>query len=278
MKKILICFIILTLSLYIFWSYQPYYSADYFRLVFFDVGQGDSALIVTPNGRTILIDGGPDNKVLRGLGKFLPFWRRQIDLLVVSHAHDDHLMGLSETIRRYKIKNILYNNLDFDTPAVNYFLKSVKDKKIKTISAQAGMAFNFDENCVFTVLAAEKNIQKNDNDYSIVSGLNCLSKKVLFSGDAGVAIESKLITSGVDLKADILKLSHHGSLSASSLNFLEAVNPKIALISVGKDNKFGHPSTLILNRLESLAVDIYRTDISGQLSFLANYKTIKLIK
>lgn len=278
MKKVLVFIILLITFIYLVWSYQVYFKSGNFRLIFFDVGQGDSSLIVTPGGQTILIDGGPDKKVLRGLGSVLPFWRRTIDLLVITHAHDDHITGLIEVSRRYQIKSILYNNLDFDTPVLNSLLKIIQNNKIKMIKAQTGMSFNFDNNCVFSVLASNQEIQKNENDYSIVTKFNCLSKNVLSSGDAGVAVENNLLNQGLNLKADIFKISHHGSVSANSLQFLEAIKPQVVVISVGENNKFGHPTALVLNRLNSLSVDIYRTDINSQLEFLANYKSIRLIK
>lgn len=278
MKKFLITISFLIFFIYLAWSYLTYFKSGAFRLIFFDVGQGDSSLIITPGGQTILVDGGPDKKVLRGLGNVLPFWQRTIDLLIITHAHDDHITGLIEVSRRYKIKSILYNNLDFDTPILKSLLKVTADNKIKTIKAEAGMFFNFDNNCVLSVLAATQEIQKDENDYSIVTKFNCLGKNVLSSGDAGIVIENNLLQQGVDLKADIFKISHHGSASANSLQFLEAVSPRVVVISVGENNKFGHPTPLILDRLNSLPVDIYRTDINSQLEFLANYKSIRLIK
>ena len=278
MKKLLIFISFLILFIYLTWSYLGYFKSGAFRLIFFDVGQGDSSLIITPGGQTILIDGGPDKKVLRGLGSILPFWRRTIDLLVITHAHDDHVTGLIEVSRRYKIKSILYNNLDFDTPALNSLLKITQNNKIKMIKAQAGMSFNFDNDCILSILASSQETQKNENDYSIVTKFNCLGKNILSSGDAGIAIENNLLNQGLNLKADIFKIPHHGSNSASSLQFLEAIKPQVVVISVGKNNSFGHPAPLTLDRLNSLPVDIYRTDINSQLEFLVNYTSIRLIK
>ena len=261
---------------YSFWSYKSWYTSDFFRLIFFDVGQGDSILIITPGGKTILIDGGPDNKVLRGLGDALPFWRRQIDLIVVTHAHDDHVAGLVEVSRRYHIENFLKNNLNFKTPALDSLLKVLEKNKIKIVTAETGMIFNFDNNCTLSVLAAAKDKQANENDYSVVTMFNCLGRKVLLSGDAGAAIEKQLLVGGENLKADIFKISHHGSLSANSLEFLNAVQPNVTVISVGATNTFGHPSPVILDRLQMLPVNMYRTDKQGTIQFLANDKLIRL--
>jgi len=266
---VIICFI---------YSYKSWFGQDYFRIVFFDVGQGDSSLIITPNGQTILIDGGPDNEVLRELGRFLPFWQRQLDLLILTHEHEDHLFGLAELTRRYKIKVFLKNKIDYQKPVAAYLRESLALNQTKIIDAESGMVFKFDSGCFLSVLAADKGADLLANDYSIVTLFSCLDKKILLTGDAGVAIEQKIVASGNNIKADILKVAHHGSLSANSLAFLELVRPKAAIISVGTDNKYNLPAPLILDRLKKLPVDIYRTDKWGTVEFLANNKLIKLIK
>ena len=276
MKKLFFIILIIALGLCLVQSYFSWTAKDSFKVIFFDVGQGDSALIVAPGGKTILIDGGPDEKILRGLGEVLPFWQRHIDLIVITHAHDDHVIGLIDVCRRYKVGEVLYNNLDFKTPAVELLTKVFKNKKIVLTRANNGMVYKFINNCSFNILAASKEAEKNENDYSIVANFNCLTKSVFFTGDAGIKIEQELLNKYI--KADLLKVAHHGSLTASSENFLEAVNPLAVIISVGINNKFKHPNQIILERLQKLAVDIYRTDKQGMLYFLANNKTIKLIK
>lgn len=278
MKKIFFIIVSGLVIWYCFWSYYSWISEDYFKVFFFDVGQGDSALIITPGGKTILIDGGPNNQILRGLGETLPFWQRQIDLLIITHAHDDHILGLIELSRRYKIKQVLYNNLEVETPVLKTLTKIFQDKKIKLVLANSGMSFNFINDCSLKVLSASKELGLDENDYSIVTSFNCLDKKIIFTGDAGVKIEQSLLDKNLDLKADILKISHHGSASASSETFLKRVNPRVAIISVGENNSFNHPSPIILDRLSKLPVDIYRTDQVGLVYFLANNKVIRLIK
>lgn len=278
MKKLFIFISVLFLLIYFVWSRQAWFKADVFRVSFLNVGQGDATLIVTPTGQTILIDGGPDKRVLRELSTVLPFWYRQIDLLVITHAHDDHVFGLIEVIQRFRVKNILYNNLNFKTPVLDSLIKTIKEQRNKAIKVQGGEVFDFKNGCSVNILAAASEPQKNDNDYSIVSMFSCLGKKILFSGDAGETIEKKLLSTNYNLEADIFKVSHHGSSSANSHNFLAAVNPQAAVISVGINNKFGHPTTLILERLRQLPVDIYRTDKQGTINFLANNKSIILKK
>ena len=278
MKKIFFTIIVLGAILYSIQSYYSWFKTDYFRVIFFDVGQGDSILIIAPGGKTILIDGGPDQKVLRGLNRALPFWQHQIDLLIITHAHDDHTTGLIEVSRRYQIGQVLYNNLNAKTSALEAIKNIFKEKKIKTVLAQPGMSFNFMPNCSLNILAASKDLGLDENDYSIVTSFNCLNKKILLAGDAGIKIENELLNSGINLHSDIFKVSHHGSNTANSENFLEAVNPKAVVISVGLNNKYNLPSKVILDRLQKLPVDIYLTDKQGTIEFLANNKLIKLIK
>lgn len=277
MKKIFLIFTICLAAVYLVFSYDLWSDQNSFKIFFFDVGQGDSALIVTPAGKTILIDGGPDQKVLRELGLALPFWKRHIDLVVISHAHDDHIGGLIEVIRRYGIGKILYNNLNFKTPMLEALKEEIQEKNIKMITAEAGLSFSFSNDCSFNILKASKEPAITENDYSIVSDFYCLNKRVLLTGDAGVMIEKELLADVINLKADIIKISHHGSTSASSENFLKAVNPILAVISVGGGNKFNHPSALILDRLRKMGVNIYRTDKVGTIEIFANNKSIKIV-
>lgn len=277
MKKIFLIIIILSVSLYVLGSYFSWVKTDCFKVIFFDVGQGDSALIITPGGKTILIDGGPDEKILRGLGEVMPFWYRQIDLLVITHAHDDHIVGLIEFSRRYQIRRVLYNNLNFKTPALEALIKIFKNKKIFLTEAKVGQSYKFALNCSFDILSANKEAGLDENDYSIVAAWRCLNKNILLTGDAGLKVEQELLINDINLHSDILKIAHHGSDTANSEDFLKTVNPMVSVISVGLNNKFKHPNGIILERLQKMAVDIYRTDKQGILYFLANNKVIKLI-
>ncbi len=278
MKKIFFIFVCFLAIFSFYLSYSSWFKTDSFKVFFFDVGQGDSILIIAPKGKTILVDGGPDDKVLRRLGEVLPFWYRQIDLLVITHAHDDHITGLISVSRRYKIKQVLYNNLSFRTPTLEELVKTFKINKLKLIPAEEGLSFKLGINCSLNILSASKEIFLEENDYSIVSNFTCLNKKILLTGDASKYIENYLLNKNSNLKSDILKISHHGSLSANSESFLSAVSPDLAVISVGEDNKFKHPNSTILERLKKIGVDIYRTDKSGTIVFLANNKIIKLVK
>lgn len=269
MKRIIIILLI-TLSLFYFLvSFTSWRESSYFRLVFLDIGQGDSILIVTPHGQTILIDGGPDASVLKKLGTVLPFWLRKIDLVILTHAHDDHLAGLIDVLKRYQIKQILIGNYNNETPLTKVWRDELIKSKSEIIKAREGMIFNFSDNCSLKILSAAE-AATDENDLSVVSLFSCLNKNIFLGGDASAKIESKINIS----KVDIAKISHHGSMTSNSQAFLDKINPNLAVISVGVNNKFNHPSPVIVDRLSTGGVNIFRTDQLGSVYFLANNKTI----
>ncbi|HLD31187.1 MAG TPA: ComEC/Rec2 family competence protein [Patescibacteria group bacterium] len=241
---------------------------------FFDVGQGDSILIKTPNNQKILIDGGPDNGVLAKLGRSLPFYDKEIDLMILTHPHSDHLVGLVEVLKRYKVKKIISTGVIHTTPEYLAWLEEIKEQKIPLEIAIAGQVLDFGNETKMEILYPLENLagQSVDdlNNTSIVSKLTFKDNSFLFMGDAEATAEEKIIASGADLKADILKIGHHGSKNATSENFLEKVDPQSAVISVGAKNKFGHPSGLVVNRLKREGTEILRTDIEGDIKFLGD--------
>lgn len=269
MKKIIIILLTIAGFIYFLFSVSSWRQTNYFRIVFFDVGQGDSVLIVTPTGQTILIDGGPDASVLRELGRVLPFWLRKLDLVILTHAHDDHLAGLIDILKRYQVKRILVSNYNNKTPLTEAWQVSLINSKSEIIKAQEGLVFNFSSNCFLKILAAEE-IATDENDLSIVSLFSCLDKNIFLGGDASTKIENKINISQVD----IAKASHHGSITSNSQSFLDKIKPNLVVISAGINNKFNHPSPIILNRLLTGGVNIFRTDLAGTVYFLANNKSI----
>ena len=237
---------------------------------FLDVGQGDAALIKTPAGRTILIDGGPDNKVLWRLGENLPFYRRRLDLVIFSHYHEDHVTGLIEILKRYRVKKIIYaDNKSGVTATAAILIKEAQTKKIPIASINSQATLSLGDNCALVFLSPTALGVKIDPNNSLVVKLNCAGEKFLFVGDNSAVVEKALLTSGFALKADVLKAAHHGSNSASSAAFLQAVNPSLLAISVGADNKFGHPSPQTLERAAALDIDIKRTDQLGSVKIFS---------
>jgi len=238
---------------------------------FFDVGQGDSSLIKTPGDKYILIDGGPDNRVLKQLGKKIPFWERKIDLILISHFHDDHIVGLIEIIKRYKIGIIIMQKDSPTSLTYQLLLENIKAQNIKHLFLEDIYNVNLGDGCEFNLIPPNILKLKKDDNNSLISKLSCENKSFLFSGDNNVKAEKALIESGFNLKSDIFKASHHGSITANSLDFLRIVSPRALIISVGKDNKFKHPSPLILERALSLGIETYRTDLRGNVEIIKEY-------
>lgn len=232
-------------------------------LNFFDVGQGDASLLKTPDGKFILIDGGPDNHILRRLGDYLPFYHRRIDYVILSHYHADHVVGLVEVIKRYNVKNFIYNPNQTDSPALRELLLEAQRRSIKIWPLADSATIFFNDDCHLGLLSPAHLPIKDDNNNSLVARFDCAGYRALLSGDNSAVVEKVLLEAGWDVSADIFKASHHGSKTANSAEFLRAVGPRLVIISVGTDNRFGHPSQEIIDRLQNLDIDFMRTDYSG---------------
>lgn len=263
-------FIFLTILVAGWWFNRP----TPFTINFFDIGQGESALVQTPAGQNILIDGGPSAAVLQKLGSTLPWTRRTIDLVILSHPHADHVTGLIKVLERYKVRQVLATGVLHTTPEYLTFLKLIKDKKIPLTIAQAGQNIKLASGVSVDILWPPMSYigqQVDDlNLTSIVNKINFGETSALFTGDTPIMNEQALISAGVNLHAQILKVAHQGSRTSTSEEFLRAVAPEFAVISVGRNNRFGHPNKEVLERLKSLGIKIFRTDVDGNVSFVSN--------
>lgn len=244
-------------------------------VIFFDVGQGDAMLLRNIGGKNILIDGGPDNLVIKKLGKFLPYFSRRLDFVIISHSHDDHVVGLVETFRRYKIENLILAE-GLKSGATQDLLLSLvlgEGNKTKIIYFNDRAEYNLGFcNLIFlnpNILA----MPENDNN-SLITKLDCPNLDFLFSGDNELAVEKALLEAGdllteleVDLRAKVFKASHHGSKTSNSYEFLKMINPDIFIISAGLNNRFNHPAQEIVERVSQLGLEIKRTDIGGDFIF-----------
>jgi competence protein ComEC len=266
--SIIISVLVLTLFLYTQYSKANTNSTSdligpVLRVYFFDVGQGDSIFIRTPEGKDVLIDGGPDGTVLERLGETLPYWDRQIDLMVLTHPHADHIQGLDDVLKNYQVGEVLETDLKNIIPEESYFDKlalssgAIEEKAIKGKTINLENDINFEILYPFGLQMEEEDL----NDDSVVIKMTYKDKVFLFTGDATTNVEEKLLAN--DLKADFLKVGHHGSRYASSNQFLEKVKPTISIISVGAGNSFGHPTADTLDRLRAVGSRILRTDKSG---------------
>lgn len=250
------------------------------QLHFFDVGQGDAALITTPANQNVLIDGGPNDVVVSKLDKYLPFYHRRLDAIILTHPHADHLEGLLKVLDKYEVKKIYFTGVIHTTPEYLEFLESMKHKTIEAKSIVAGDEIDFGEEIKLEFLYPLRDLSEqrvdNLNNSSIVNKLIWGKQKVLFLGDLELEGQAELIAQNFDISAALVKISHHGSKNGTESNFIAKVSPKYAIISVGKDNKFGHPGTSTLNILKNITT--FRTDYDGDINFEMTKEDILLKK
>lgn len=270
-KKILL-FLLATLAIFIWYAVFTIDTQGEIEVTFFDVGQGDAALIQTNDGKQILIDGGPGRAILSKLGEAMPYWDRTIELVILTHPHADHLDGLIEVLKNYGVKTVLDSDAHYQTADYAEWKHLLEEKQIPVIIAKAGQRIHLSSSAFLDVLAplepmADKPL-KNIHDAMIVTHLyinNGNQTSVFFAGDMERKLEFDLVSRGLDVRAPLLKVGHHGSKTSSSEYFLKAVAPKIAIISVGAKNRYGHPHQFVLDRLERLGIKIHRTDIEGDI-------------
>lgn len=241
------------------------------RIYFIDVGQGDSCLIITPRNKKILIDGGEgDSNVL--LSYLLDRRIKTIDYIMISHFDSDHCIGLIEVIQKLNVKNVLISKQAYFCDEYRNIAGIINSKKINVIHVKQGDVLNIDSEVKLDIFYPAKNLEYDDlNNNSIVAKLRYNKFSVLFTGDIEESEENILnkYTSN-QLKSDVIKVAHHGSKTSSSEKFIKAVKPKIALIGVGMNNKFGHPNQEIIERLENINCKIYRTDEMGEIVMEVN--------
>lgn len=240
---------------------------------FFDVGQGDAIFIETPGNQQILIDGGSGSAVLEKLGEEMPFWDRTIDLLILTHPHEDHLSGLIKVLENYEVENVLWTGVLMETSIFEKWQEAIKEAKVyiaqsgqKVISGKAVLEIIYP----FENLEDQK-IKEVDNT-SIVVRLIFGNNFFLFTGDAFQSVEKQLVEKGIFIESDILKVGHHGSETSSGQDFVEEVSPEVAVISVGKNNKYGHPNQETLDTLVKYGIRIFRTDEQGDIKIISNSK------
>lgn len=269
---------------------------------FFDIGQGDSILIQTPDKQKILIDAGAGDRVVGKLEKSLSIFDRSLDLVMMTHGDSDHITGFIYIFPKYEVKNILLNgdkNKDSTIFLINEdkIEREVNFGKAKTYTANCGDILSFgegEEAVKMYILNPIKNglIMNDTNDNSIVSFLIYKNYSFLFLGDASQEIENKIFlniencfskdvseTLKEKLKdLTVLKVSHHGSNTGTSLNFLKQIKPEYSIISAGKNNQFNHPTKEVLEILEKYSKNILNTINDGDITFKTNGKDLEIMK
>lgn len=252
------------------WSAIFAQTTNFLEVHFFDVGQGDSIFIETPDKKQILIDGGPDKTVLEKLNKTIPLYDRKIDMLILTHPDADHITGLVDVLDYYQISHILTGGFEKDTAVYREWRKLINEKNIPLTTVQAGQKIILGKDIVLEILWPEQPLIgiKNANNASIVGKLIYGQAEFLLTGDIEKKIEKILLERNWDLKSDILKVPHHGSKSSSIISFIQAINPRISVISVGENNRYKHPYQDVLERLKNTT--ILRTDKNGDIAIFTD--------
>lgn len=242
------------------------------HVYFLDVGQGDAILIQAPDGRQILVDGGPSpTALLNGLGAVLPFWDRSLDLVVLTHPDGDHITGLIPLLERYRVGQVLDVPQSDTSVLAKSWLANLEQAQVSRTYAVRGMRLPLGD-LLITVLNPGATLltgtNSDDNNNAAVLRLDYGRTSLLLTGDAEQEAEADMIAAGLPLRADVLKVGHHGSNGSSSPSFLAAVAPRLAVIQVGADNTFGHPHPDLIERLAG--VEILRTDRNGRIEVISD--------
>lgn len=243
------------------------------HVVFFDVGQGDATFIQTPAGRQILIDGGNYPSRLRAhLGRHVPFWDRDLDLVVATHADADHVRGLADVFARYRVGRLITNGDELGVaPAFDAVLRAALDAETPVHQARVGEVIHLDSGVRLEVLhPGEWRSADNRNDNSVAMRLVYDEFTLLLTGDAEEAGEAVLLAGERPLQAIVFKAGHHGARGSSSLALLQAVQPQVVVVSSGADNRFGHPHAEVLQRAADVGATVLRTDQLGNIEVISN--------
>lgn len=241
------------------------------KIWYLDVGQADSMLLQLPNGDEwdyVLIDAGTGQTE-----EALVSWLQEqgvtdIAAVIATHPHEDHIGGMDAVLEAIPVESLympeVKESLTPTTRCYEQMLDAAEAQQVQAVKGQSGVTVYEEDGVKLELVGPEPQKEYDDlNEYSLVAKLTVGEKSFLFTGDSSEQAEADMIEAGEDLKADVLKIGHHGSSTATTEAFLQAVNPQVAVISCGKDNSYGHPHEETMQRLQEKAMTIYRTDEDG---------------
>lgn len=236
---------------------------------FFDVGQGDASLVRTADNHFILIDGGPDDTIISQLDRVIPMWHRKLDLVILTHAHADHATGLLAVLDQYSVNQFWYSGADYDSATYRALLAKVTARQVPIRLASQGDAATVGQTNLRVLFPLVENpTAKDPNEASIISTVQYKNFSALFLGDATTSNTNTIDQLLSDV--DVLKVPHHGSRTASSVEFISRTQPEIGVIMVGANNPFGHPHPEIVERYQAAGTRLYRTDQDGTVEIVTD--------
>jgi len=264
--------VLILINLIIFYAVFTEDRGEKLKVTFLDVGQGDAALIESPDGNQVLIDSGPDKNIINALNRVMPFYDKSIDAVIATHPDQDHIGGLPEVFKNYSVGEYFNNGMTSDTGTFKEITQEIKDKNIKSEILREGETIDFGDGTYLKILYPNRKPSGTDtNEYSIVAKLYYGDSSFMFTGDAPTDVLNLLaVNDGVDLKSDVLKVAHHGSKNSLSPAFFSAVLPEYSIISAGLNNRYGHPHKEIIDALNDIKTDILRTYEIGDITFVSD--------
>lgn len=281
MKKIFFLSVLAFVSLGGIFAYQSLVFQDHkLHIVFCDVGQGDAIFVRTPKGIDILVDGGPDDRVLSCLASHMPFWDKTLELVILTHPHADHLNGLISAAKNYQILAFATEDLKNKTQGFAKLMDLIKSQDIKTQYVYAGDRFKLKDGVILEIVGPTKeflqatspggNIGESGEFASVLSLIKYKEFEVLLTGDSQASGLERAVRSGKVGDIDVLQTPHHGSKTGLNSQILDVLKPELTAISVGAKNKYNHPNPLTLELLRDKEIKILRTDEKADIELISD--------
>lgn len=266
------------------------YNDKKLHVIFCDVGQGDAIFIRTPDGADILVDAGPDDKVLSCLGKHMPFWDRELELVILTHPHSDHFIGLFSVLKTYKVKSFATEDLKNKTLGFGELMRMIKNQAIPIRFVFAGDRFVLKDRVILEVVGPTQEFLRETSregtigesgEFASVEAIVSFGKfSALLTGDSQVSELGEILLRQLadqdDIPLSILQVPHHGSKTGLTAKILDFLNPKLAVISVAAKNKYGHPAASTLEILKDKDIKILRTDEDGEVEVISDGKNFQI--
>lgn len=244
------------------------------RVIFLDVGQGASQLLISPSGKTMLIDAGNNDREQAMLDYLREYGVNRLDIVIGTHPDADHIGGLDRVIDHVDIGEIYMPKIQANTKTFESLLLSIKNKGLKVKTAKAGLVLEWDEDVQVTMVAPVQTYDDKNNMSAVVKVVYG-NTSYLLTGDAERQSEKDMIESGADLQADVMLIGHHGSKSSTTLSFLKKAAPQYGVIQVGENN-YGHPTSTVLDRLSKQGIEVYRNDLHGTVEIASDGHTYRI--